>query len=104
MTGEVTLRGAVMPIGGVKEKIVAAHRAGIRTVILPEWNQKDVFHEVPEEVRDEMTFRFCSRMEEVLELALGMKGLAERVRQAELNPPSPTPAPAPTVEDTPSAV
>ncbi|MFH1466454.1 MAG: endopeptidase La, partial [Pseudomonadota bacterium] len=91
MTGEVTLRGAVMPIGGVKEKIVAAHRAGITKVILPEWNKKDVFHEVPEEVREEMSFHFCSRMEEVLELALGMEGLAERVRVAELNPPSPPP-------------
>jgi len=89
MTGEVTLRGAVMPIGGVKEKLVAAHRAGITSVILPEWNRKDVFHEVPEEVRDQLTFHFCSRMEEVLELALGMKGLAERVRAAELTPPRP---------------
>jgi len=80
MTGEVTLRGAVMPIGGVKEKIVAAHRAGITTAILPEWNRKDVHHEVPDEVKDEMTFHFCSRMEEVLEVALGIKGLAEKVK------------------------
>ncbi len=82
MTGEVTLRGAVMPIGGVKEKIVAAHRAGITTVILPEWNRKDVHHEVPDEVKDEMNFHFCSRMEQVLEIALGMDGLVQKTQSA----------------------
>ncbi len=86
MTGEVTLRGAVMPIGGVKEKIVAAHRAGIQTVILPEWNRKDVHHEVPDEVKDEMNFHFCARVEEVLELALGMTGLANKTHQPERPP------------------
>ncbi len=80
MTGEVTLRGAVMPIGGVKEKIVAAHRAGITTVIMPEWNRKDVHHEVPDEVKEQMTFHFCARMEQVLEMALGMEGLVERTK------------------------
>ncbi len=69
MTGEITLRGNVLPIGGVKEKTLAAHRAGIRTVILPEKNRKDM-EEIPEEIRKEMEFHFVSRIEEVLKLAL----------------------------------
>lgn len=77
MTGEATLRGAVLPVGGVKEKVLAAHRAGIRTVLLPERCKKDLV-EVPKEIRDEMTFHFCSRMEQVLELALGKEALEER--------------------------
>ena len=77
MTGEATLRGAVLPVGGIKEKVLAAHRAGIRTVILPEKCKKDLV-EVPKEIRDDMTFHFCSRMEEVLNLALGAEKIAER--------------------------
>ncbi len=77
MTGEATLRGAVLPVGGVKEKVLAAHRAGIRTVLLPERCKKDLV-EVPREIRDDMTFHFCSRMEEVLDLALGAENIAER--------------------------
>ena len=78
MTGEITLRGAVLPVGGIKEKVLAAHRAGITRVILPVKNRKDVI-EVPEEIRSVMTFEFVSRIEEVLELALGRDNLA-RVR------------------------
>jgi ATP-dependent Lon protease len=70
MTGEATLRGAVLPVGGIKEKVLAAHRAGIKRVILPEKNRKDL-PDVPEEVQAEMEFHFCSRMEQVLRLALG---------------------------------
>ncbi|MGI1657708.1 MAG: endopeptidase La [Desulfitobacterium sp.] len=69
MTGEITLRGNVLPIGGVKEKVLAAHRAGIKKVILPEQNRKDL-EEVPENVREEMEFHFVSRMEEVAHIAL----------------------------------
>lgn len=69
MTGEITLRGNVLPIGGVKEKVLAAHRAGIKKVILPEKNRKDL-EEVPENVRKLLEFHFVSRMEEVIELAL----------------------------------
>jgi ATP-dependent Lon protease len=76
MTGEATLRGAVLPVGGIKEKVLAAHRAGIKLVILPDKNKKDM-PDVPEEIRSEMTFYFCSRMEEVLELALGVENLAK---------------------------
>ncbi|AFM02015.1 ATP-dependent proteinase [Desulfitobacterium dehalogenans ATCC 51507] len=69
MTGEITLRGNVLPIGGVKEKVLAAHRAGIKQVILPEQNSKDL-EEVPENVRKELEFHFVSRMEDVIKIAL----------------------------------
>ncbi|WP_206811015.1 endopeptidase La [Paradesulfitobacterium ferrireducens] len=69
MTGEITLRGNVLPIGGVKEKVLAAHRAGIKTVLLPEKNRKD-YEEIPENVREQLDFHFVKRMEEVLDLAL----------------------------------
>ncbi len=69
LTGEVTLRGKVLEIGGVKEKVLAAYRAGLREVILPKGNEKDV-RDVPQEVRDKMAFTFASTMDEVLHLAL----------------------------------
>jgi len=69
MTGEITLRGRIMPIGGVKEKVLAARRAGVTTVILPKRNQKDL-EDVPANVRAEMQFRFVDTIDEVLDLAL----------------------------------
>ena len=69
MTGEITLRGRVLPVGGIKEKMLAAHRAGIREVILPRRNERDV-EEVPEELRREMRFTFVVDAEEVLRHAL----------------------------------
>ncbi|MEQ1691434.1 MAG: endopeptidase La [Gemmatimonas sp.] len=69
LTGEVTLRGKVLEIGGVKEKVLAAYRAGRREVILPKGNEKDV-RDVPQEVRDKMAFTFASTMDEVFHLAL----------------------------------
>ena len=72
MTGEITLRGRVLPVGGVKEKVLAAHRAGIRTVILSKENDKDL-EELPENVIAEMTFHLVSNIDEVLNLALVTK-------------------------------
>jgi len=68
MTGEISLSGLVLPVGGIKEKILAAHRAGIKRVILPKANEKDL-KEVPQEVRDHLTFVLAERIEEVLPAA-----------------------------------
>jgi ATP-dependent Lon protease len=75
MTGEITLTGLVLPIGGVKEKVLAARRAGVRRVILPRANEKDL-RDIPEEVRREMSFVFAERVEDVLAAAL--PAVAER--------------------------
>jgi ATP-dependent Lon protease len=69
MTGEVTLAGLVLPIGGVKEKVLAARRAGINKVILPQGNKKDL-RDLPDHVRQEMQFHFVDRVEEVLSLVI----------------------------------
>jgi ATP-dependent Lon protease len=69
MTGEITLRGLVLPVGGIKEKVLAAHRAGMKRVILPARNEKDL-SEVPEQARKELDFVFATRMDEVLKAAL----------------------------------
>jgi ATP-dependent Lon protease len=69
MTGEITLRGQVLPVGGIKEKVLAAHRAGIKTLILPKWNEKDL-EDIPEKVKKEITFHFVDKMKKVLDIAL----------------------------------
>jgi ATP-dependent Lon protease len=69
MTGEISLRGRVLPIGGLKEKTLAAHRAGIKRVLVPERNKADL-DEVPKEIRDELEFVFVTKLDEVLEAAL----------------------------------
>jgi ATP-dependent Lon protease len=69
MTGEITLRGQVLPVGGIKEKILAAHRAGLKTIILPRRNEKDL-EDVPQEVRDQMEFVPVDRVDQVFEAAL----------------------------------
>ncbi|MCH4166598.1 MAG: endopeptidase La [Megasphaera sp.] len=69
MTGEITLRGTVLPVGGIKEKVIAAHRAGIRKILLPEENKRDMV-DVPQSVKDDVNFVFVRNMDEVLEQAL----------------------------------
>lgn len=70
MTGEVTLSGQVLPVGGIKEKVIAAHRAGVETLILPEQNEKDYKEDVPEEIRKALKVHFVERADQVLKLAL----------------------------------
>jgi len=69
MTGEITLRGNILPVGGVREKILAAHRSGLKTILLPEKNEKDLV-EVPKKVRDDLKIRFVKHMDEVIKIAL----------------------------------
>jgi ATP-dependent Lon protease len=69
MTGEITLRGQVLPVGGIKEKVLAAHRAGLKIVILPKRNESDL-EDLPEEVRKSMKFIFVETVDEVLKAAL----------------------------------
>jgi ATP-dependent Lon protease len=72
MTGEITLRGKVLPVGGIKDKILAAYRAGINEVILPKENEKDL-EDIPEEVQDDLEFHLVESMDEVLSIALDGK-------------------------------
>lgn len=69
MTGELTLRGKVLPVGGIKEKVLAAYRAGCRVIILPQENHRDI-EEIPEEIRAELTVHPVEHLQQVLELAL----------------------------------
>lgn len=69
MTGEITLRGQVMPVGGIKEKVLAAHRSGIKTIIMPKWNEKDLL-DIPKKVKTAIKFHFVDKMDEVLRIAL----------------------------------
>ena len=97
MTGEVTLRGRILEIGGVKEKVIAAHRAGLKTILLPKENRKDL-EDVPRQVLKDMRFIFVSHMDDVLKVALtkplpafkSVKG--EKEPSANITPLSPTPA------------
>jgi ATP-dependent Lon protease len=74
MTGEITLRGKVMPIGGIKEKVLAAYRSGIHTVIMPKKNELDLLEDLPKELRDQMEFVFVTDIREVLDTALEPSG------------------------------
>jgi len=80
MTGEITLRGRILPIGGVREKVLAAHRAGLKTVILPEKNMKDLT-ELPKTAKSELKIIPVKHMDEVLQIALA--------REATVEPPKP---------------
>ena len=70
MTGEVTLSGRVLPVGGIKEKVLAARRAGVRTIILPSRNEKNLLEDVPEDARKGMTFHLVESIDQVIRLAL----------------------------------
>jgi ATP-dependent Lon protease len=76
MTGEITLRGLVLPIGGVKEKVLAARRAGIKNVILPKMNEKDL-EEVPESIKENMQFKFIERVDEAIEACMGIPNASD---------------------------
>ncbi len=77
MTGEITLRGKVLPVGGIKEKVLAAHRAGIKTVILPEKNQPDIV-EIPDSVKGNIKLVFVKHMDEVVNIALEKKAVSKK--------------------------
>jgi len=100
MTGEITLRGRVLPIGGVKEKLLAAHRFGIDTIILPKDNEKDL-PEVPEEVRNAMTINLVETIDEVIALALEEQPVSGVSEEAE-TPPLWTTEPPPQGLQTPA--
>lgn len=77
MTGEITLRGQVLPVGGIKEKVLAAHRSGIKIIIMPKTNQKDL-DEIPKKVLKALKFHFVEKMEDVIKIALEKRSGKER--------------------------
>ncbi|KKR38068.1 endopeptidase La [Candidatus Woesebacteria bacterium RIFOXYA1_FULL_40_18] len=87
MTGEVTLRGRVLEIGGVKEKVIAAHSAGLKTIVLPKDNKKDM-EDIPENVKKDIKFVFASQIEEVLEVAMKSWPPKNLVKVKKVYPPS----------------
>jgi ATP-dependent Lon protease len=97
MTGEITLRGRVLPIGGVKEKLLAAHRFGIDTIILPKDNEKDL-PEVPEEVRNAMTINLVETIDEVIALALVEEPTTVEIADETKAPPIWTTEPPPELQ------
>jgi ATP-dependent Lon protease len=94
MTGEVTLSGKVLPVGGIKEKVLAAKRAGIRTVILPMRNKKDLLEDIPETLRNDMTFIFADDVREVLDAALEPADLSAELLLRSSNYPADQGSPA----------
>jgi ATP-dependent Lon protease len=80
MTGEITLRGQVLPVGGIKEKVLAAHRSGLKTIILPKKNEADL-EDLPEEVLNELEFVFVDRIDEVIDAALEPEPKPKRSRK-----------------------
>ncbi len=83
MTGEITLRGKVMPIGGIKEKVLAAYRSGIRTIIMPKKNELDLMEDLPKELREQMNFVFATDIRQVLDAAL--ESVAEHGEKSHAN-------------------
>jgi ATP-dependent Lon protease len=80
MTGEVTLRGRVLPVGGIKMKVLAAHRAGLKTVILPGRNLRDL-EDIPDEVRNVMQFVLVDRIDEAIDVGLAPAGYKSETDQ-----------------------
>jgi len=87
MTGEITLRGRILPIGGVKEKLLAAHRGGIKSVVLPQENEKDLA-EVPSKIKNSLEVHFVSHMDEVMALAIGLSKDRKATPAEEGTPPA----------------
>jgi ATP-dependent Lon protease len=88
MTGEISLRGLVLPVGGIKEKVIAAHRGGIRRIMLPARNRKD-FEDIPEEVRRQVEFIWLERVDDAMEAALEAAPTSpelERIDKSEAQP------------------
>ena len=77
MTGEITLRGRVLPIGGLRDKVLAAHRAGLKTMLIPQKNKKDMI-DIPKKVQREMNFIYVERMDQVLPVALARGARASK--------------------------
>jgi ATP-dependent Lon protease len=98
MTGEVTLRGQVLPVGGIKEKVLAAHRVGLKTIILPNQNEADL-EDIPEEIQNEIDFIFVESMDDVLETALEPAPKVKKKRKSTKAPKKE----ASTIEDDNSA-
>jgi ATP-dependent Lon protease len=92
MTGEITLRGRVLPIGGLKEKVLAAHRAGLKTVLIPKDNRKDL-REIPRRVRDKLHIVAVEFMDEVLREALALAKPEDFFRAPSPAPSEPSPVP-----------
>ena len=90
MTGKVTLRGRVLPVGGIKMKVLAGHRAGLTTIILPKRNERDL-EELPEDVRDEMTFVPIEHIEEAIKIALLPEGTGTCISDTRQNREIPQP-------------
>ena len=89
MTGEITLRGKVLPIGGLKEKVMAAHRAGLQRVILPRRNEQDL-EDVPAEIKDQMKFILADTLDDVLVASLEPARKASGVRSRKAKPAAPS--------------
>jgi ATP-dependent Lon protease len=86
MTGEISLRGLVLPVGGIKEKVLAAHRAGIRRVMLPARNRKD-FEDIPESARNQLDFVWLEHVDDAIDAVVGSR--KEPVQALEGPPPTP---------------